>query len=376
MKGIIIGISIAIVIGVALFFIIGYVMQKETTYYQEPLKTGEVKKEGESASSSAPFSIEGDPLPPVAKPKEVRAIYITAWVALTPSRIEKLITLAKESDINAFVINYKDGEQTHHTPKMRAVLEKIRLAGIYPIARLVAFQDTELAKKNPEVALKNLDGSLWKDKHYYWVDPANKQVLANNIQAGIDAIDLGFEEVNFDYFRFPSDTSLESVLYPTYVTSTLKEDVIQNAARVIVGGIKKERPWAIVSVDVFGYIFLNDDDQGIGQRVVKFGPEFDIIAPMIYPSHYKTGNFGYKNPAEHPYEVMFQTLQRGLELFQKASTTVVIRPWIQAFNMGAVYTPDMIKKQMQAIKDIGLSDGWLAWNAANNYETSAYQETP
>lgn len=365
---IVIGIVIIAGLGALLFFVMGYAA------YHESIFTSTSTQNQTALVFSPSASLE--PLPPITKPQEVKAVYITAWVALTPSRLEKLVTLAKESDVNAFIINYKDGEQTYNTQKMRQVIRKVREEGIYPIARLVAFQDTELAKKHPELALKNKDGSLWLDKKYYWVDPANKQVLESNVQAGIDAIDMGFEEVNFDYFRFPSDTSLESVVYPTYATSTLKEDVIHNAAHTIVSGIKKERPHAVVSVDVFGYIFLNDDDQGIGQRIVKFGPEFDIIAPMIYPSHYKTGNFGYKNPAEYPYNVMFQTLQKGLHLFAAASTTVAIRPWIQAFNMGAVYTPDMVKKQMQAIKDIGLSEGWFAWNAANNYETSAYQETP
>lgn len=368
MTRIVIGIVIIAGLGTLLFFVMGYAAYHESAFTST--STYDQKVISFSTSPSP------EPLPFVTKPKEVKAIYVTAWVALTPSRLEKLLALARETDINAFVINYKDGEQTYNTQKMRQVLWKVRQQGIYPIARLVAFQDTELAKKNPTVALKNKDGSLWLDKKYYWVDPANQHVLESNIQAGIDAIDLGFEEVNFDYFRFPSDTSLESVVYPTYTTSTLKEDVIRNAARTIVGGIKRARPHAVVSVDVFGYILLSDNDQGIGQRIIKFGPEFDIIAPMIYPSHYKTGNFGYKNPAEYPYDVMFQTLKKGLELFVAASTTVAIRPWIQAFDMGALYTPTMVQKQMRAIKDIGLSEGWFAWNAANNYEKEAYQMTP
>ncbi len=126
-----------------------------------------------------------------------------------------------------------------------------------------------------------------------------------------------------------------------------------------------------MSADLFGYSILVDDGTHIGQRFIDLVDDFDVVAPMVYPSHYRTGNFGFKNPAENPYEVVYGTLEVAQKKLAAAHKTAIIRPWLQDFNLGAVYTGAMVKAQMKASVDAGFDNGWMLWNARNVYATDA-----
>lgn len=305
-------------------------------------------------------------LPIITPPQEVKAFYITASSALTPSSINHILNVIENSDANAAVVNVKESNGITLTPKIAKLVKRLRDKNIYPIARIVLFQDNELAKERPEFALKDEEGELWGKGGYRFIDPSNKKVWDYNIAVANKALDIGFAEINFDYVRFP-DGYVDDIVYPFYKYDRLKKDVINEAVEYINGKIKEKHPQAIISLDIFAYAFLRTHDVGIGQKLTDLADHYDVIAPMIYPSHYGPGNFGFENPAEHPYQVALQTLQYGINQLKAVNKEVIIRPWIQDFDMGAVYDKEKIQQQIKAIEDAGLKSGWMVWNPSNFY---------
>ena len=305
-------------------------------------------------------------LPILTPPKEVKAFYITASSALTPSSINHIINVIENSDVNAAVVNVKESNGITLTPRIAKLVQRLRDKNIYPIARIVLFQDNELAQERPEFALKDEEGNLWGKDSYRFIDPSNKKVWDYNIAVANKALDIGFAEINFDYVRFP-DGYVDDIVYPFYKYDRLKKDVINEAVEYINGKIKENHPEAIISLDIFAYAFLRTHDVGIGQKLTDLVDHFDVIAPMIYPSHYGPGNFGFENPAEHPYQVVLQTLQYGIDQLKEVNKETIIRPWIQDFDMGAVYDKEKIQQQIKGIEDAGLKSGWMVWNPSNFY---------
>ena len=305
-------------------------------------------------------------LPIITPPQEVKAFYITASSALTPSSINHILNVIENSDANAAVVNVKESNGITLTSKIAKLVKRLRDKNIYPIARIVLFQDNELAQERPEFALKDEEGNLWGKDSYRFIDPSNKKVWDYNIAVANKALDIGFAEINFDYVRFP-DGYVDDIVYPFYKYDRLKKDVINEAVEYINGKIKENHPEAIISLDIFAYAFLRTHDVGIGQKLTDLVDHFDVIAPMIYPSHYGPGNFGFENPAEHPYQVVLQTLQYGIDQLKEVNKETIIRPWIQDFDMGAVYDKEKIQQQIKAIEDAGLNSGWMVWNPSNFY---------
>ncbi len=328
--------------------------------------------------------IEYGPIPALVAPSEIRALYVTALIA-NHSKMDGIIRLAKSAEgapqaPNAFVIDIQsDSGKMLIDDRMRALVRRLRFLGIFPIARLVAFQNDSLAEEKPEWAVKTGSGAIWRDRGgRRWLDAENTDLLAHIAGAAREAADAGFLEINYDYFRFPSEGVLTAV-YPFWREDAgkTKQDVVNAAARYLKDDMKKAYPDVLVTVDIFGYTFMRELDLGIGQSAPALAAIFDVVCPMIYPSHFDKGNFNFDNPAAHPYEVMKLTLEKGKEIFMKAGQPFTnIRPWIQDFNMGAVYTPQMVRDQMRAITDSGLSAGWLIWNPRNAYREAIFSSTP
>ena len=307
--------------------------------------------------------------------KDIRAVYMTAPVAQTPSWVNKIISLvASSSELNAVVVNVKDENGVEFGDWTEPLVVKLRAAGIYPIARIVVFQDNAFAKSRPDLALHDKDGKLWTaDKgNYLWLDPASKEVWDRTVTLAEQALDDGFKEINFDYVRFPSDGDNGDPVYPVYDGKTSKEEVIKNFFEYLTAKVHKDRPGSILSADLFAYTFIENNGLGIGQLAGNAGKYFDVISPMVYPSHYTPGDFGFSNPAKEPYQVILQTLDSGKVFLDEASSTAVIRPWIQDFDLGAVYDAPMIKEEIQAIKDAGYGDTWMDWNPKNVYDSEKF----
>ncbi|MBU0645995.1 putative glycoside hydrolase [Patescibacteria group bacterium] len=325
-------------------------------------------------------------------PDEVRGIYWTATTA-GGSRGDQLLDYMTQMSLNAAVIDLKmDNGQLAFAPlnqamrhyvmtkpaiaDLDALTKKLHERGIYAIARIAVFRDSAFARGNPQLAMKWPGGSLWTDKTgAAWVDPATPHAANYAIDLGKEAYARGFDEVQFDYVRFASDGSISSIRYPVYDFSKTKIEVMQEFFARVGGALKEE---AIpVSFDVFGMTFWSNHDYNIGQRLVDVWPNADFVSPMPYPSHYPNGFNGYANPALYPYEIVKSTLDKGAEMLEtelgmfEETSRPTFRPWLQDFDIGAVYTAARIEAEIAAARDAGCS-GWILWNARNVYEPADY----
>lgn len=322
--------------------------------------------------------------------REVHAIYLTAYSAGNPKKIDDVIRRASSTEINAVVIDIKDysgylsydsdlktandlGLEAVKIKDLKGVINKLHENNIYAIARIAVFQDPLLSVKKPEWGVLNKNtGGLWRDrKGLSWLDPANPAVWNYHIAIAEEAIALGFDEINLDYVRFPSDGQISLMQFPRWDGTNTKAEVIEQFFSYFYAHLKDEP--AYLSVDLFGLTTTATNDLNIGQLIEKAAPYFDYICPMAYPSHYGSGYLGFKNPASYPYEVVFNSVKKGDERIRLLENNrASIRPWIQDFNLGAVYTPAMVKEQMQASYDAGGS-GYLVWDPKNIYSWEAFK---
>lgn len=331
-----------------------------------------------------------------------KAIYSTIWIAKS-KRIDDLIRIAGDTEINAIVIDVKDSD-VYIDDYIKNLVARLHKKNIYAIARIIVFADNSQINIHPDWYFKKParqsltlqasaggeDGSLWQDRRsWYWLNPSNKETWGYNLEISKTAIDAGFDEINFDYIRYPAFSKEEDVVFPPPNEIIIKSNVINNFASYLTSELKKYDPEIILSVDLFAYNMLNNSDLGVGQVFLELYDYFDYVSPMIYPSHYASGNFGFENPAAHPYEVVFETLKKGkAQIWEKSiaevgTTTPVIvgkvfekylkklRPWLQDFNIGAFYDSEMIRKEKQAVYDSSLTSGWLLWNPKNVYTEEA-----
>lgn len=320
-----------------------------------------------------------------AEAPNVKGIYWTANTAGYQQRREDLIRFIKNTELNSVVIDVKDStgrifiktgvpmaemmgsEDLRIAPDMENLLKRLRKENIYSIARIAVFQDPFFAEKIPDIALKKSDGNIWRDKKgLAWVDPSSLWVWKYNLDIANAAIRLGFDEVNFDYIRFPSDGNISEIQYRFDEKKITKNYIIANFFKYISENVKWYQ--AYTSVDVFGMTLWRKDGLGIGQRYEDAFDYIDFICPMVYPSHYYANFEGFANPAEYPYEIVYKSLIKSKENF--VGKRAFLRPWLQDFDMGAMYDKDKIRKQIQASYDAG-ARGWLLWNASNSYTQDA-----
>lgn len=343
--------------------------------------------------SAEPAIIVGPPpivvthLPP---PRPLRALYMTSWVAGTPTIRERLITLADTTEINALVIDIKDytgriawlpedpelaalGAGEARVAEIKKFLADLHARDLYLIGRISVFQDQYLVSQRPELAVKRAsDGGVWRDrKGIAWLDPGSAEVWEYIVRLAREAYAVGFDEVNFDYIRFPSDGNMRDITY----AETLPTGVIDRPAVLQKFFVYQQQELAdlpvVRSVDFFGLTTVNPDDLGIGQVLERALPYFDYVAPMVYPSHYASGFIGLARPAEYPYEVVKYSLDKAAARAVAASSTPAkIRPWLQDFDLGADYTAELVRAEKQAVYDAGL-DSWMLWDPANRYTIEA-----
>lgn len=332
-------------------------------------------------------------------PEPLKAIYMTSWVAGTPSIRNRLIKLIDDTEINAIVIDIKDYSGRIVFPvkdseliKTGAVEVRIRDIenlvtelhgkGVYIIGRISAFQDAYFVKLHPELAVHRLsDGGVWKDrKGISWLEVGAMSVWDYLGRIAKEAYALGFDEINFDYIRFPSDGDMKDISYQYF--DKIKETRAEVLKRFYVFLWSELTPLGIpISADLFGLTTTSNDDLGIGQVLTDATPYFDYIAPMVYPSHFASGFLNFSNPAVHPYEVVKHSLSSAVGRFLVASSTLArplggsakLRPWLQDFDLGANYTAEMVRAQIQATYDSGLTS-WMLWDPANKYTREALQD--
>lgn len=334
----------------------------------------------------------------VPTPAPVRAVYMTSWVAGTKSLRAHVVSLIDTTELNAVVIDIKDysghvafpvndttvskyGASENRFPDVREFLGELHKKGIYVIGRITVFQDPFLAKARPDLAVKKESDKsvLWKDyKGLSYIDPGAEEGWKYIAAIARASYALGFDELNFDYIRFPSDGNMRDIYFP-WSEVRISKDVSLGKATVLRDFFRFLRAslsdihdkGAALSADLFGMTTTNADDLNIGQILEYAEPSFDYIAPMVYPSHYPPGFHGFVNPNEHAYEVVKFSMDRAvLRLLAASSTPNKLRPWLQDFNYGGTYDAAKVRAQMQAVYDAGLSS-WMLWDPSNKYTRGA-----
>lgn len=323
-------------------------------------------------------------------PVKVKGIYVSGPVAGT-SKMDDLIALAEETELNALVIDIKNDEgrvtykmQTdkvleidagvRYIPDIEELAAKCKEKNIYLIARIVAFRDPYLAEKKPELAVKTKDGEIFRDKNgLAWVNPYNREVWEYLLEIAAGAADAGFDEVQFDYIRFSTDILEEEVDYGPEAEDVSKIDIITEFTEYLYNELS---PLGVyVAADVFGTVIDNASDQEIvGQSYVKMASYLDYICPMIYPSHYRNNAYGIPVPDADPYELIYSASSASVKALSEVpeNKRAKVRVWLQSFTAGWVpghisYGPEQIRAQIKGAYDAGYEE-WILWNAAVNYQ--------
>jgi hypothetical protein len=316
------------------------------------------------------------------KPFRPKALYLSMYGVgdrkLRTSALELLAT----TELNALVIDVKGdrglipyrsaialaaqvGAQRVITiSDLPALVNNLHDQGVYAIARIVVFKDNLLALGRPELAVRRHTGAVYRDReNLAWTNPHSQEVVNYNIGVAIEAAKAGFDEIQFDYARLPDATGLVFDMPWTE----------QNRAAAIDGLLKRARialtPYNVfLAVDVFGYVCWNVDDTKIGQKLEHLAHIVDYLSPMLYPSSFQFGIPGYRNPVEHPSEIIRISLERGR--VRTHVPPVHFRPWLQAFRDyafgGRPFDADEIRSQINAAEEFG-ADGWMLWNPQNRY---------
>lgn len=316
------------------------------------------------------------------EPFAVRGIYLSYNLLMWDTqRLVDLIDMVDRSPIlNAVVIDIKSdvgwlafvsehpylvevGAMSEARIPLPEVLQMCKERGIYTIARMVNFKDTPLIEARPELAVRHPNGEIFYDREgQAWADPMKEEVWEYNVAVTLEAIKLGFDEVQYDYLRFPSDsTSLEIVRALVYK----EESTIESRTNAIKGFVRTakeavDRTHAFLSLDIFGYalVIQPEHDMRIGQRLIDLAPYADYLCPMIYPSTFESGNLGLVNPSAEPYKVIEMTMAMA-----KERTDTIVRPWLQHYW----YERPQFAAQRDAV-EAASDKGWCFWNARGTYD--------
>lgn len=315
-------------------------------------------------------------------PFQPKALYLSFHGIGSDALREAALRLIDQTELNALVIDVKSdrgmipyasavelaggiGAQKVRTVKdMPALIALLRQRQIYLIARIVVFKDEPLATARPELALKNARGELWRDgEGLAWVDPTRPEVWQYNLDIAEEAARLGFDEIQFDYVRFPDAAGVYFAQPPTQASRVDAISGFLGAART------RLTPHNVfLAADIFGYVLWNVDDNAIGQQLERLTQPLDYICPMLYPSGFKWGIPNYRNPVEHPYEIVYQSLRRAK--LRTGLPGARFRPWLQgftdyAFDHRAFGAPQVLA-QIDGARAAG-SNGWMLWNSRNKY---------
>ena len=339
-------------------------------------------------------------------PVKVKGIYVTGPAAGS-ERMEQLIDLVSSTELNTMVIDVKNDEGNltykmevpasanleagiRYVKDMPALVERLHQQGIYVIARIVCFKDPVLAAARPELALRLPDGKAVMDANgLAWVNPYKEEVWDYLCTLAECASRDGFDEIQFDYVRFPIGNDANAADYgvdmSTYPREAGLTDFFDYASK------RLHEKQIIFGADLFGTIIGSDVDRDrTGQNYLSIAEHTDAICPMIYPSHYANGTFGMNVPDQYPYETIANALQLSMEeLSETDSPKGVVRPWLQCFNAIWVdghitYGSKEVHDQIQAVYDAGYEE-WFLWHASNHYEqvksaltdyTYSYPEAP
>lgn len=313
------------------------------------------------------------------------------------NKFERIIGIAVATEVNGLVINVKDDngfityksdvkivqDMNENTPipikDIQNMLKVLKEYDIYTIGRIVAFKDKNFAVLNPEHSIQLKSGGTWLDPNsgnIPWINPFDKYVWDYNVAIAKEASLLGFDEIQFDYVRFPDGAKKYNPI--TEFPGRNDRDKDEAIAEFLEYAKKELEPYNVnLGADVFGLITRTWDDypEDIGQTWILMGKHVDNLAPMVYPSHYSTGWYNLENPNAHPYLVVKGAMEEAIEKNSSMNTPPIIRPWIQDFDWkGIAYGPDKVRDQIIAAKELGISE-YMVWNPSNVYDPYAFMVT-
>ena len=320
----------------------------------------------------------------------IKGLYVNAWAFGSP-KVWQLVRLADQTEVNAFVIDVKDDTGCMLYPSSvptaqqiganncvrakdaRARLDTLAAHGIYTIARIVVAKDPLLAERKPAWSVKERDtGGLWRDRiNIAWVDAYNDSVWIYSAQLAAEAVRMGFQEVQFDYVRFPDEPRerMATAIFPAHRPGQTQREAVRAHVALLKDRL---RPLGVpVTFDIFGLTAsVTTGDLGIGQVWEDFVRVADVVLPMVYPSHYYRGAFGYAWPNGQPYHIVRSALTDALHRSRPLPGSAEIRPFLQAFTLGRRlprYTPFEIREQIRAAEDLGITS-WVLWNPRSVYQ--------
>ena len=318
-----------------------------------------------------------------------KALYLSFYGVGEKALREPALKLIDETELNSLVIDVKGdrgwipyksaiplaaevGATRITTVRdMPGLIKSFKERGVYTIARIVVFKDNPLATARPDWAVKGPGGEIWKDRESLaWVDPFRKEVWEYNIQIAVEAAQQGFDEIQFDYVRFPDSSS------PRFSQASTEESRVKAISGFLQQAYQRLLPYNVfVAADIFGYVCWNLNDTNIGQKLESLVTPVDYISPMLYPSGYQFGIPGYRNPLANPHEIVYLSLKKAQERTNHPS--IRFRPWLQAFRDYAfdrrAFNGKEIREQISAAEKFG-SQGWMLWNPGNVYSAEALKK--
>jgi hypothetical protein len=318
-----------------------------------------------------------------------KALYLSFFGIGDRSLRESAIKLIQQTELNTLAIDVKGdrgmipykssiplaaevgAQRTITVKEMAPLMRSLKAKGIYTIARIVVFKDNLLAQARPDWAVKTPAGEIWRDReNLAWVDPFNKQVWDHNINIAVEAAQYGFDEIQFDYVRFPDASGLQFSMPNT------EENRVKAVSGFLTEARRRLIPYNVfLSADIFGYVCWNLNDTKIGQRLEDLVAHLDYICPMLYPSGFQYGIPGYRNPVANPYEIVYLSLKRARERTNLPSHR--FRPWLQAFRDYAFdrryFNDREIMDEVKAAEGFG-SHGWMLWNPRNAYSSAGLKK--
>ena len=307
----------------------------------------------------------------------IKGIYLNSYDFLNLDKMSSIKAIIDETVVNTLVIDVKTDhghlmydsniEESYEINNERVKFNKTTLEelktnhNLYLIGRVVAFQDPLFAKTYEDSSVFNSKtNSIFSKNGQYFLDPSDQKSRNYVLNIAIEACNLGFDEIQFDYIRYPDAVNNHLV----YEEESNFENRTRNINSFLYEATKiLHGEGCLVSADIFGYVLQSESDNGIGQHLETIVKSVDFISPMVYPSHYSNGSFGYKYPNKHPYEVVTAALNDGL---YRGTKVEQLRPYLQGFW----HTPKDVRLNIKAAEDIGLD--WIIWNNSSVYDTNYF----
>jgi len=330
---------------------------------------------------------------------KVKGIYVTGNAIGYNKKFDQLLDLAVTTEINAMIIdvNNDSGHFTYPTqvpmavaeglnnaplsPKFSVNWDRLKAENVYTVARVVTFKNSRVAEAYPDLAIQYADGSVWRDKDgNAWLNAYNPDAWEYPLDIALEAVKMGFDEIQFDYVRFPDKGKLDLIDYKEYEGADRNQaiaDFLQYATDVL-------SPYGVrVSADIFGQVTISRTGEGVGHQLETLADACDVLSPMVYPSHFYMNTLGVKYPDSDPYPIIYGTMTKAHDRIEVAETSrkkALMRPWLQDFSAPWIkrdyginyvsYGPKQVRAQIEATYDAGYEE-WILWSASNNYTREA-----